>query len=66
MFWFQQIRPQTTLFLINNNTTYFYPHFLFEFIFPANESTFISATHTIYDIGYPEETGKTCSDLDEK
>ena len=32
--------------------------FLFKFIFLEYECTFISANHTIYNIGYLEQTGK--------
>ena len=39
----------------------FFPHFLFEFIFQANECSIISANNILYTIRCMEQTGKKCS-----
>ena len=39
----------------------FFQIFCSKFTFLAYECTFTSANHTIYDIGYLEQTGKKCS-----
>ena len=46
---------------IGISTYFFFQIFYSKFTFLAYECTFTSANHTIYNIGYFEQTGKKCS-----